>query len=453
MVDLVTYIDSNVEEYVEDLRVLSQQPSISAQDRGIGECVETLKEIMEKAGITVKVMPVKDGNPVVLGELRTKDQKKQRLGFYNHYDVQPPEPLELWKSPPFKADVRDGKIFARGVSDNKGNIVARLEAAKAVLDVMGELPVDLIFFIEGEEEIGSPHLPSFVKENTSLLRADGYIWEGDGVDEKGRPVITLGAKGILTMELRAKAAKRDAHSSWAPLIPNPAWRLVWALSSIKGADETIMIPGWYDDVHPLKEDEMQLLRGSPFEEEAEKNEFGLKEYLLGVSGVESRKALYFSTTCNICGFDAGYKGPRTKTVLPSGAMVKLDFRLVEAQKPDLLFAKLRGHLEREGFGDIEIVWYGGYEASKTSPSDPFVFRVIETAKKVYGLRPVVWPTTAGTSPIYTIRNWMGIPVASGGGVGYPGSNIHASNENIRIKDYVNSIKYLATLIGSYKTVD
>ncbi len=201
---------------------------------------------------------------------------------------------------------------------------------------------------------------------------------------------------------------------------------------------------------PPSERDLQLLREAPFDEEADKRELGLKEYLLGLSGTESRKALLFSPTCNIAGFSAGYTGPGSKTVLPAEASVKVDFRLVEAQKPNLLFERLKSHLERNGFGDIEIIRHGGYEPARTPVDDPFVTRVIKTAEKVYGLKPVVWPSTAGTSPIYVIRNWMGIPVASAGGVGYPGSLIHAPNENIRVKDYINSIKYVAALIHSYE---
>jgi len=443
------YIDRNIDRFVEDLKILCQQPSVSAQNRGIDECVGVLKKLMENAGIEVEIFEVKDGNPVVLGELKNKNAE-ECLGFYNHYDVQPPEPLEKWDSPPFKAEIRDGRIYARGVSDNKGNIVARLEAARAYMDVYGEAPVNLKFFVEGEEEIGSPHLEQFVREKMEILRADGYVWEGDGVDVKGRPVVTLGAKGILYVEFKAKGPRRDVHSSKAPLIPNPAWCLVWMLSTLKGPDEKIRIPGWYDDVVPPSEKELQLLREAPFDEEADKREHGLKEYLLGLTGVESQKALRFSPTCNISGFSAGYIGPGSKTVLPAEASVKVDFRLVEAQKPDLLFERLKRHLEREGFGDIEVIRHGGYEPAKTPVDDPFVTRVIETAERVYGLKPVVWPCMAGTSPIYVIRNWMGIPVASAGGVGYPGSQIHAPNENIRIKDYVNSIKYVAALIDSYR---
>jgi len=447
--ELNEYIDRNIDRFVEDLRLLCQQPSVSAQNMGINECVSVLEKLMENAGIEVKVFKVKDGNPIVFGELKNKNAKKC-LGFYNHYDVQPPEPLERWDSPPFKPEIRDGKIYARGVSDNKGNIVARIEAAKAFLDVYGELPVNLKFFVEGEEEIGSIHLARFVRENMELLRADGYIWEGDGVDAKGRPVITLGAKGILHVEFKAKGPKMDVHSSKAPLVPNPAWRLVWMLSTLKGPDEKIRIPGWYDEVIPPNEKELQLLEEAPFDEEADKRELGLKEYLHGLTGVESRKVLIFSPTCNISGFFAGYTGPGTKTVLPAEATVRVDFRLVEAQKPDFLFEKLKNHLKRNGFEDIEIIKHGAYEAAKTPPDDPFVTRIVKTAKKVYGLKPVVLPSMAATGPFYLIRKWMGIPVASAGGVGYPGSLIHAPNENIRIKDYINSIKYLAALIHSYK---
>ncbi len=444
------YIDSHISEFVEDLRALCIQPSISAQNMGIGECAVVLKEMMGDAGIDVKVVPVKDGNPVVFGELKSREAE-QTLGFYNHYDVQPPEPLELWDFPPFEAKIKDGKIFARGVDDNKGSLAARIEAVKALKAVYGDFPVNLKFFVEGEEEIGSPHLESFVKGNMDLLKADGYVWEGDGVDEQNRPNVSLGVKGILYVEFRAKGPKRDVHSSLAPIVPNPAWRLVWLLSSLKGSDEKIKIPGWYDEVVPPTERDIQLLEQAPFNEKAEKEELGLTEYLRGVTGVESQRVLRFSPTCNIAGFEAGYTGQGSKTVLPSEAMVKVDFRLVEAQKPEAQLRRLKGYLHRQGFDDVTVIYHGGYEPARTSPDDPFVVRVLETAERVYGCKPVVWPTVAGTSPFYVIKNWMGIPVASAGGVGYPGSKVHAPNENVRIKDYVNSIKFVASLILSYRT--
>jgi len=366
------YIDSNAQKYVEDLRRICQKPSISAQKVGISECAETLREMMQEAGVKARLMSVRNGYPVVFGELKTRGAEGC-MGFYNHYDVQPPEPLELWESPPFEAEIRDGKVFARGVSDNKGNVIARLKAVEAILNVMGKAPISLKFFVEGEEEIGSPHLPAFVRKNMDLLKADGYLWEGDGVDEKDRPLVSLGAKGILYVELEAKGAKMDVHSSRAPLTPNPAWRLVWALASLKGPEERIRIPGWYEGVTEPTDEEKRLLEEAPFEEEEEKRDLGLREFLGGLSGVESRRALYFSPTCTICGFGAGYTGPGPKTVLPSVARAKADFRLVGTQRPDELFLKLKDFLEKEGFGDIKITNLGGYEPAKTplrTPSPP-----------------------------------------------------------------------------------
>lgn len=449
MKEVIEYIDKNRERFISDLQRLCRQPSISTQNKGVLECAELVKKMMKEVGIDARVIPVKDGFPVVFGELKSKKASKT-LGFYNHYDVQPPEPLELWTSPPFEAEIKEGKVYARGVSDNKGNLVARLKATEAIMKKVGEVPVNLKFFFEGEEEMGSPHLGQFVKENMDLLKADGYMWEGGGVDEKDRPAIELGVKGILYVELRAKGANKDLHSSRAPLIPNPAWRLIWALGTIKGSDERIKIEGWYDDAKEPTEEDVRLLEAMPFEEEIMKKNLGLKEFLGGLTGLEAVKSLYFNPTSTVCGFDAGYKGPGTKTVLPHTAMAKVGFRLVPDQSADNLFKKLKDHLKKHGFEDIEVVKVANYEPSKTSAENPFAKLVINTAREVYGMEPVVRPLSPGSSPVYTIQNWMRISVASGGGVGYAQSRIHSPNENVRLDDYMRSIKFTATLMNKFK---
>ena len=450
MDELMSFIDNNAERYLNDLIDLCKKPSVSAQNLGIDECAETLKMKMLDVGLEVHETSADGGNPVLIGEIKGEKSEKE-LGFYNHYDVQPVDPIELWEAPPFEPTIREGKIYARGASDNKGNIIARLAAVDAIQKVFGKVPISLKFLFEGEEEVGSPTLPKVVKKNLNLLKADAYLWEGDGVDETERPLLSLGAKGILSVELEAHGPSKDAHSSWAPLLPNPAWKLVWALSSIKNREEKILIEGWYDDVKGLSDLEIELLKKLKFDEAEEKRRFGLEKFLRDLTGVESRKALYYGTTCNICGFDSGYKGPGMKTVLPAIAKVKLDFRLVEAQNPDKQFELLKKHLRSLGFGDIIVKKFGGYEAAKTPPDDPFVNFTIEKLREVYASEPVVTPTIAGTSPIYLVRNWMKIPVVSCGGVGYPDSNIHSPNENIRIKDFIRSIKFIATLIVSYAT--
>jgi len=265
--EVFDYIDEHADDFVEELRRFCRQPSIAVTHEGIEDCAQLLKSMMEDVGIETRVVPERGGHPVVLGEQKFNGATKI-IGFYNHYDVQPPEPLELWVTPPFSADVRDGKIFARGVDDNKGNIMARLKAVEAIKETVGKAPANVKFFIEGEEETGSHHLGPFVKDHMNLLKADGYIWESGRVDSQGRPEVGLGVKGKFDVELRARGANIDVHSAQAPLIPEPAWRLIWALSSMKGEDEIIRIDEWYDDVKEPTEQEMNLLRGLPFEEEA-----------------------------------------------------------------------------------------------------------------------------------------------------------------------------------------
>ncbi len=447
--DVFEYIDEHSERFVEELRRFCRQPSISTRHEGIEECAKLLREMMDDVGIDARIVREKEGHPVVLGEQIFKGAHKT-LGFYNHYDVQPPEPLELWETPPFSADVRNGKIFARGVSDNKGNIMSRLKAVEAIKETSGEAPSNIKFFFEGEEEIGSPNLGPLVKENMDFLRADGYIWEGGGVDESDRPIISLGVKGLLYVELRVRGANNDVHSSQAPLIPNPAWRLIWALGTMKDEDENIRIDGWCDDVMEPTEEELKTLETMPFDEDAMKSRLGMKEFLKGRKGVEALKYLYFSPTCTVCGFKTGYTDSGIKTVLPCKAMTKVGFRLVEAQQPTDLLLKLKAHIKRHGFEDIEVTRLSGYEPCKTPINEPFAKFVIDKLKEVYGNTPVVIPTITGTSPQYTIKNWMGIPIVSGGGVGYPETRVHAPNENIRIKDYIRSIKFVAALMSSFE---
>lgn len=188
----------------------------------------------------------------------------------------------------------------------------------------------------------------------------------------------------------------------------------------------------------------------PFAEADWKRRLGLNEFLLARSGVDAPRHLYFSPTCNICGIEAGYNGEGVKTVLPSRAKAKLDFRLPYAIKPEKLLNKLKDHLLRYGFGDIEVTYQHGYEPCKTPVDDPFVEQFVQRLKEVYGKEPVVWPTAAGASPMYTIKNWLGIPVVSGGGVGNPKYGAHATNENIRISDYIRSIKFIASLLVNFR---
>jgi len=441
------YIDVNSQRFIDDLARLVRQPSVSARKEGLQECAEIVEEMMKEVGISTRVIPEEKGNPVVYGEIRSKSSKKTLL-FYDHYDVQPPDPLEEWICDPFSGKVRGGKIYGRGAADNKGNIVSRLKAIQAFLKTVGSVPVNIKFVIEGEEEIGSPHLAPVIETNKDLFSADAAIWEFGGTDREGRPCVYLGLKGVLSVELRAKAASRDVHSANAPLIPNPAWQLVWALNSLKDKRDKILIKGFYDRVEPPTAEEARLLEEIPLEEEEEKKALGLREFLHNVSGPEAVTALLHHPTCTINGFLSGYTGTGSKTVLPSKAMVKLDFRLVPHQMPDEIFDRLVKHLKSHGFGAIEVIKHGSTEPTKTPPSDSFVQTVVRTAERVYEKKAVVYPTSAGSGPMHLFRNWLGFPVVSVG-CAHAESREHAPNENITVDGFVKGTKFMATIIHDF----
>jgi acetylornithine deacetylase/succinyl-diaminopimelate desuccinylase-like protein len=325
-----------------------------------------------------------------------------------------------------------------------------------MLKLREELPVTVKFLIEGEEEIGSPNLSDFVRENADLLRADYGVWESGYMNPDGRPGIYLGVKGMLYVELFAKGASKDMHSGSATTIPNPAWRLVWALASIKNKEEQILIPGFYDDILPLTEKELEMLKDAMHEEElseekareiARKNaqSLGLNNYLLDLYGLELRKRSLFSPTANICGFKSGYLGEGQKTVLPSTALVKMDFRLVPNQDPYDILEKLNTHLKQEGFDDVEVRVISLDYPVKTPAELPIVDATKEAALSVYKKPPVVSPTQGGSGPMYPFKKYLDLPMVSFG-VGYWNSSNHAPNENIRLVDYKSGIKMVVEFI-------
>ncbi len=447
MDDIFRYIEERSEESVRELAELCALPSVSAQGRAIGETADRLVGLLQGLGFQARILPKGEGGqPVVYAEIAGRSPKK--LLVYDHYDVQPEEPLELWSSPPFELARRDGKLYARGVSDNKGNIAARLAAIRAWREVRGDLPCGIKFCIEGDEEIGSPLMEEFVEENRELLSADACLWEGGGVTWEGTPQLTLGVKGLLYLELEAKTISRDAHSSYGTVLPNAAWRLTWALSSIKGPDERVQIEGFYDHVRPLTLEEKAAVEAMPDEDEDSLRNFGIKEALLGRRGAQYRLGHLFEPAATIDGLSSGYEGEGPKTVLPAQALAKFDFRLVPDQDPDDLLEKLRRHLERSGFGDIEVRKLSGERPARTPVTDPVVTLAKEALRKVYGRDPVIIPTMAGTGPLYPFIAILGLPTVDFG-VGYPDNRIHAPDESIRVEDLVRGTKAMAAFLERF----
>ena len=441
------YLENNLDISIAELSKLCAQPSVAAQNWGLEECAELVGDMLAARDFDVQVIPT-GGAPVVFAE--RKGLSAKTLLFYNHYDVQPPEPLDLWESPPFEPDLRDGKLFARGVSDDKGHIISRLFAIDALLEEDGELPCNIKFIIEGEEETSSIHLHDFVEENQELLAADACIWEFGGVDFRDVPMQYLGMRGIFYVELSVETASMDMHSGLGgTIMPNAAWRLVWALNSLKGPDERIRLPGHYDKVKPPSERDRQLMAALPDPADEYKQRFEVDHFLKGISGgVELRLAEVFEPSCTICGFKSGYQGEGSKTVQPASASAKVDFRLVPDQTPGDVLISLRNHLDAQGFNDVEITYLGGEPPARTDPDDPFVKLVIDTAEPVYGKPMEIVPMVGGSGPNYPFIHHLKLPVVTAG-VGYPGSHAHAPNENMRLDLYLKGAKHIARILKTF----
>ncbi|MDV3293631.1 MAG: M20/M25/M40 family metallo-hydrolase [Nitrososphaerales archaeon] len=436
-------IESGKEDAIQMLVKLASQPSVAAKGEGIRECAKLVEGILEDLGAAPKAYDIGEGSPVVTGEIKSKRNPRKTVLFYNHYDVQPPEPLELWDTPPFVPTVRDGKMYGRGVADDKGELTGRVSLTKAFLESRGDLPCNFKFLFEGEEEIGSVHLHEYVKKYPQIFKADSVIWEFGGVDPKDRPNVILGVKGIFYVELTATHAKRDAHSSLGAVVDNPAWRLVGALNTIKQGDK-ILVPGWYDNMRRLTKEELQLIKSQPYEADAVKKDLGITRFIGGIGVEEVKKALVNKPTCTICGLHSGYTGKGSKTVLPSEAFAKIDFRLVPDQDPDDLHRKLTRHLARHGYRDVKVTYAEGEKAKRTSHKAPVAVAAREAAQAVYGTKPVVTVSSPGTGPMYLFE----APCVAIGG-GSPFSHAHAPNENLRLDLFVKGMKWVADTVERF----
>ena len=442
-----TFLNANLENYIQETIRLCAQPSVSATGLGVRDCAALVGKMLAARGFSVQTYET-PGQPVVVGHAHGKSDRT--FLFYNHYDVQPPEPLELWTTPPFEPAVRDGKIFARGVADDKGEIVARLAALDAVRAAHGgELPCNIVFVVEGEEEVSSPNIAQFVRDHLDILAADGALWEGGGVDHEDRPGTVLGFRGIVAVELSVETLVRDAHSGAGHILPSAAWRMVRVLTHLKDEHERILIPGFYDRVIPPSPDDLALIDQQIDNEPFLRQTFGVRDFVANRTGKELITSV-FEPTCNIQGIETGYQGPGTKTIIPAKAVVKLDFRLVPDQNPEEIVQLLRKHLDASGFEDVQLKVHGMMWPFKASDADPLVQLTQRTAHEVYGVQPrPPIPLGGGSSPAYAFSGPLGnIPVVHAG-IGYPNANGHAPNENMRIADFLNGARHIARLLDGF----
>ncbi|HKC64196.1 MAG TPA: M20/M25/M40 family metallo-hydrolase [Pyrinomonadaceae bacterium] len=438
------YVDRHARAFTERLQEICRMPSVAARGTGMRAMAEAIERLMQRAGAGTRSVKIGSGYPILFGECGAGAQS---FVVYGHYDVAPVGQLTDWTSGPFAPAIVDGKLYARGAANSKGDLVARLAAVEAYQKSFGKLPVCLRFIIEGEAGIGSPSLYRFAEANRELIAADGCIWEEGYKDTQERFVISLGFKGITFLELRAHGARTDLHSKWGAIVPNPAWRLVQALSTITSPKGVITIDGFSSHIAPVAAEDVEALKGIQLDEAGLKREFRIGGWLRGMRGSSLVKELIFGPTCTICGIQTGHTEAGPKTVLPSYAMARLDFRLVPDLTPQLVVDLLRKHLDARGFKDVEIIELGSAPVTKSSRDSSVAHAAIESAPEIYGAPAVVFPLDPASGPVGTICSATDpqMPVVSFG-TSYAGSNPHGPDENIRIEDFLQSIKYFGRVI-------
>lgn len=441
--DIFAYIDEHSQTFLARLIDYLRRPSISAYGEGIVEVAEYIAGVMRQMGLAVRIMPT-SGWPMVLGEYKTRLDAPTVL-LYGHYDVQPPDPLEEWISPPFEPTIRNGRLYARGVGDNKGQHFAQLMALEALLACRGALPCNVKVLLEGEEEVGSPHMPMFIQAHHDELRADLVIVSDGPVHENGQSTISFGVRGVLDIELRAHGANRVLHSGhWGGIVSNPLWTLVHLLSTMKNERGGITVDGFYANVQPLSELERQALAKLPIDVEEVKQALGLQRL------DEPQERDYFERlavwpTLTINGIHGGYGGPGSKTVLPHEAIAKCDIRLVEAQTVDEILAKVKAHVQHHA-PEVSITSYGGMDPSKTPLNSPFTEPLRQAIVAAQGAEPLLVPAKGASLPNYVFTKTLGIPAF---GVPYANADEsnHAPNENLEVVRFFRGIKTGAAMLS------
>lgn len=416
--------------------------SVAAQNRMMIETADWVEKLLKDTGFDTQQLAVTGAPNYVYAYLKGKSDFT--LLLYNHYDVQPETPVELWNSPPFEVTERDDKLFARGISDNKSELISRICAIRAILASQGELPISIKWILEGEEEIGSLHFDAMTKQYGDLLKADGALWEGNGFNEKGQAVVTVGFRGLLYVEYNIERLSVDAHSGNAHALPSAAWRLLKALSSLKDDQGKVLIPGFYEHVREPNDSEKQALRDSVDLEQQEKIRamYGIDSFLDDKTGYDLELEVY-DPTANIAGFLTGYIEQGVKTVLPAKAMAKMDFRLVPEQNPDDILAKLRSHLDAQGFSDVQVKKLGGAEPVVTPIEGDFVQTIRSIGRAFAEQDSEISPLSGGTLPLLEAmkKNVGLLGVSASGNPVYYGSGAHAPNEHIRISDIERAIRF------------
>jgi acetylornithine deacetylase/succinyl-diaminopimelate desuccinylase-like protein len=448
VVTIQKYLAQNRDQFVEQLKTLVRFPSVSAQPehrRDVLACADWLARHFRTLGLDVKLYPTK-GNPILVARAQAARARAPHVLVYGHYDVQPPEPFELWKTPPFEPVERGGKLFGRGASDNKGQFFAHVKAAEAYANTHTPLPVNLTFLIEGEEEVGSTNLMLFVAQRAKQLRADYVIVSDTSMFSKDHPAVTYATRGIVGLELRVEGPSRDLHSGvFGGSVANPAVVLSRLLASCVDANGHITIPGFYDGVMPLANWERRMWKRLPFDDEAYRKFLG-SPAVAGETGFTTLERRWARPTFEINGLTSGYQGPGGKTIVPAWAVAKISCRIVPNQNPARVCGAVERHLRRQCPKSVRLSIVSGHNSwFFTKPDSAGAKAALAALEKAFGRKPVC-TREGGSLPILDVfkRNLRGEIILVG--LGLPDDNWHAPNEKMDLANFHRGIAMSVELL-------
>jgi acetylornithine deacetylase/succinyl-diaminopimelate desuccinylase-like protein len=448
MLTVVDFIQTSRDRYVEELKQYLAIPSISAlpeHARDVRACAEWTAAEMRRVGLEDVRLLETAGNPVVYGEWMQAPNAPTIL-FYGHYDVQPVDPLDLWESPPFEATVRDGELYARGAADDKGQVFMHLKAIEAYFRKAGRLPVNIKMIIEGEEEVGSTNLEEFVRRNRDLLKADVVLISDTSMFDRGVPSICYSLRGLVYFQIDVRGTKGDLHSGqFGGAVANPAMVLSQILAQMRDRGGRVKIPGFYDDVRPLSDEERAAWKALPFNERRFKKDLGAPR-LFGESGYSTLERLWGRPTFDVNGLLSGFTGEGAKTVIPATAMAKVSMRLVPDQKPDRIAELFEAYLKKVAPKTVEVTLtrlHGG-NPWITSYDNPYVQAASRAIEQGFGKTPVFCREGGSIPVVFTFQEELKIPAVLFG-VGLPDENAHAPNERLDLGNFQNGIVSAAIL--------
>jgi acetylornithine deacetylase/succinyl-diaminopimelate desuccinylase-like protein len=435
---VVDFINVNRDRYIDEMKRYLAIPSISALPEHKGDvrkCAEWTADEMRRIGLQNVRLEETPGHPVVYGEWLGAPGAPTIL-FYGHYDVQPVDPLHLWTSPPFEATIRDGEIYARGSADDKGQIFMHFKAVEAHLKQHGNLPVNMKFLIEGEEEVGSANLDNFIQGHKDLLKADVVVISDSPMFDRGIPSICYGLRGLAYFQIDLRGSKSDLHSgSFGGAVANPGMVLAQVLAQMKDKSGRVKIDGFYDDVVPLREEERAEWQKLPFNEKKYRQELGAPK-LFGETGYSTLERVWARPTFEVNGLLSGFTGEGAKTVLPAVAMAKVSMRLVPNQDPKKIGDLFEEYVKKvtPKTMELKITRMHGGKPWMTAFDNPFVQAAGRAIEKGFGKAPV-FNREGGSIPVVaTFQEILGLPSVLFG-VGLPDENAHAPNEKLDLGNF------------------